>query len=160
MSLQDFDELAAAQAMQVEHQTVPGFLRRIPHKWHLNEITRFGGEIGRAADSLQLVYMTAVDRSLGVLRVFPLPLLDRVYTIMAPQFGWPALETIPALEEGREKRDELRRAEGAKKHLESAAEHAGPEVASAFTVVLTWLERETQRLRGETPPSPPPLRSI
>lgn len=68
MSLQDFDELAALQCVQVEHQTIPGFLRRIPHKWHLNEITRFGSEVGRAADAMQLVFMTPVDGSLGVLR--------------------------------------------------------------------------------------------
>jgi hypothetical protein len=148
MSLQDFDELAASQAIQVEHQTVPGFLRRIPHKWHLNDINRFGSEIGRAADAMQLVFMTAVDRSLGVLRVFPVPLLERVYTIQAPQFGWPAL--APLLEDGsRAKREELRRNERLVHELEdliSATDE--PKVVEAASILLSSVTASLTTLKA------------
>lgn len=159
LEVHDFEQLAADQASHVEHQTIPGFLRRIPHKWHLNEISRFGTEVGRAAEAMQLVYMTAVDRSLGVIRVFPLPLLERVYTLMGPQFSWPALAEVPALENGRAQREELRKHETAKNHLQAAAEHApSREVAEALQTVLDWLEAETQRMKAVE--SPAPLRSI
>src|ERR1041384_6675246 len=70
IDLRDFDQLAG-EALQIEHQTIPGFLRRLPHKWHLNDITRFGDQVGRVSEAMQMAYITAVDKSLGVIRAFP-----------------------------------------------------------------------------------------
>src|ERR1043166_2355254 len=61
---QDFDHLA--EAAKIEHLTIPGFMRRVSNRWHIEDITRFGDKVGRAAEALQLSYMTTVDKSLGV----------------------------------------------------------------------------------------------
>lgn len=152
LDVNDFEQFSEGQQeLRVEHQTIPGYLHRIPHKWNLDEITRFGREMGKAAEALQISYLTRNDSSLGMIRIFPLPLLRRVYTVMGSQFGWPP-EAV-ALEDGnRSLRDELRRNEGTKKHLELAAEHApNPIVGEALATVLDWLESEAKRLRGDEP---------
>lgn len=159
MDVRDFDQLAACEGVQVEHQTIPGFLRRIPHKWHLDEITRFGDKVGRAAEAMQLSYFTAIDRSLGVIRVFPLPLLQRVYAIMAPQFHWPAVIEMESLEDGRRaQREALRKRERADKDLEDLLETAdNVEVLTAVQAVRDFLASEMNRLRHEIEaPAPPP----
>ena len=65
----------------VEHLTIPGFIRRCPHRFHLMEITRFGDQVGKIAESLQISYLTTIDRSLGMIRLFPVPLMVRVYQV-------------------------------------------------------------------------------
>ena len=163
-SIPDFEHLADVATAQVEHRTVLQFLRTIPHKWHPDEMARFGDKVRRMAEALQLAFVPAMNDHLGVIRAYPVPLMQWMYTQLATQFGWP-LGPL-ALDDGAQmQREELRRAEGAKKHLEAAAaQHAPPtpEVAGALETVLAWLESETRRLRGgDTPPSPvPPLRAI
>jgi hypothetical protein len=151
-NIPDFDHLAEVAEAQVEHQTILEFLRLIPHKWHPDEIGRFGDKVRRMADSLQLPFVPSLNPSLGVIRTFPVPLLQWIYTLLATQFGWPA--PALALDDGkREQREELRRHEGARKHLEGAVEHAPtPAVSDALAIVLNWLEGETKRLRGEVEP--------
>jgi len=146
----------------VEHLTIPGFIRRAPHRFHIDEITRFGDKVGRVTESLQISYLTTIDRSLGQIRLFPVPLLVRVYQVMAAQFGWEQIVDAPAAMEDRHSA-ELKANERAKKHLQAAAETANnPVIAQAMTTVLHWLETEAQRLREheEGTPTPPPLRSI
>jgi hypothetical protein len=89
LDINDFDQLIAT-GETVEHVTVPGFLRRIPHPWHITDLTRFGDQVGRVAEAMQLSYLTTIQPQLGMIRVFPLPLLQRVYELMAPQFQWPS----------------------------------------------------------------------
>jgi len=151
IDINDFDQLTAA-GETVEHVTVPGFLRRIPHPWHIDDLTRFGDKVGRVAEAMQLSYLTTIQPQLGMIRVFPLPLLQRVYELMAPQFQWPA-EPLALIEGARAQREELRRAEGAKKHLEAVAANApNAAVGEAFVTVIDYLENEVNRLRGGTEP--------
>lgn len=148
----DFDHLAEVAEAQVEHQTILEFLRNIPRKWHPDEMTRFGDKVKRTAEALSLPFVPALNPSLGVIRTFPVPLMQWIYAMMAAQFNWPA--PALALDDGkREQRDELRRHEGARKHLEAAVDHAPtPAVSEALAIVLTWLEGETKRLRGAVEP--------
>ncbi len=154
-----FAVMAETSAAVVEHCAVPEFLNRCRVR-NPEDIIRFGDKARRLADSLLLAWVTATNDSLGVVRCLPVPLMKYLYGHMAPQFGWPPI--VAELEDiDRGHRDELRRTEGARKTLESAAIHAhNPEVTAALTTVLTWLESETRRLRGESSPSPAPLRSI
>lgn len=159
-----FEQFADVATAQVEHRTIFDFLRLIPHPWHADEMARFGDKVKRMADSIPLAFVPLVHPQLGVVRAYPVPFMQWIYGIMAKQFGWPL--TAIALEDGASaQRDELRRHEGAKKHLESAAQHTtDPEILAAMAKVTEHLEREAQRLRGETePPSsptPPPLRVV
>jgi hypothetical protein len=158
IDLHEFESLAAES---IEHLTVPGYFARFERRWHIDEMCRFGDKVGRAAEAMQLSYLTTIHPQLGMIRVFPLPLLQRVYEIMAPQFQWPA--ATPVLEDTKVHRDELRKTEGAKKHLEAAAEHAPLEVREALATVVSWLETETQKLRAvevTNPEPPPPLRAV
>lgn len=152
LEIHDFDQLAGSEGVQVEHQTVPGFLRRIPHKWHLDEVTRFGDKVGRAAEAMQLGYITRVDSSLGVIRVFPLPLLQRIYLFMAPAFNWPRIVELDYTpdENKREKLDALRRSEKMEQHLRDFTEQVDDtEVLSAAQSVREFLSTEIGRLRAE-----------
>ena len=151
-NLPDFDYLSELSTTQVEHQTVLEFLRTVPHKFHPDYVERFGGKVSRMANALQLAFVPAINPKLGVIRTYPVPLMQWMYTLQAPQFGWPALPL--ALEDlAREHREELRQHEGAKKHLAAAVEHAPtPAVREALAVVLTWLEGETKRIRGTVEP--------
>lgn len=159
----DLEQLAEVAACQVEHCTIPEFLHRTGRKWHGDEIMRFGDKAGRMANSMQLPYVPAVNPSLGIIRSLPVPLLQWVYTQMAAQFGWPPMIELNAIDdEQRAQREELRRHEGARKHLQSAAEHAPtPAVADALAVVMNWLDCETERLRGGSgEPATPPLHAV
>lgn len=151
IDLQDFEQLAGVEGIQLEHMTIPGFLRRIPHKWHLEEITRFGDKVGRAAEALQLSYITAIDRSLGVIRVFPRPLLERIYAIMGPQFNWPRILDVQSLEDGqRAQRDTMRKQERLTLELEeliSATDE--PAVVDAATIIVGNLKASLATLRAE-----------
>lgn len=151
MELHDFEQLANEQGVQLEHATVPGFLRRIPHKWHLEEITRYGDKVGRAAEAMQLAYMTSIDRSLGVIRVFPLPLLQRVYEIMAPSFGWPRAAEAELIEDGkRAQRETLRKIERADHALGEVTEQSdNVEALTAFRAVRSVLQGEAAKLREQ-----------
>jgi hypothetical protein len=148
----------------VEHRSIAGFLRIAPRRFHLDEMIRFGKKVGDAAESMQLAYLTTTDSHLGVVRIFPVPLMRRVYDVMAAQFHWqPFLE--PLEDEETVKRETLRANEKAKRHLQAAVEHANnPRVTEAMVVVLDWMEAETRRLASDDPSSAPeapaPLRSI
>lgn len=149
---QEFEQLSQQDAI-VEHLTIPAFLRRIPHKWHIDEITRFGDKVGRAAASLQLCYLTTVDRSLGVIRVFPVPLLQRIYQILAPQFGWPQIIDAepPTLDDPRRNQQEtLRSNERLAKHMRALlAITENIEVQNSIAVVIQWLDHDCRRIRQE-----------
>jgi hypothetical protein len=151
-SLPDLELLAEVSAGQVEHRTVLEFLRSIPHPWQADDIVRFGDKVRRMAEAVQLAFVPQPHPQLGVIRIYPVPLLEWVYTMLSKQFHWPAPAMV--LEDGaREQREELRRHEGARKHLEAAAGHAPTAaVNDALAIVLNWLEGETKRLRGEVEP--------
>jgi hypothetical protein len=156
----DFEQLSHQDPI-VEHYSIPSFLRRIPHKWHIDEITRFGDKVGRAAESLQLAYLTTVDRSLGVVRVFPAPLLQRIYQILSPQFGWPQIIELepPQLDEPRRSQQEtLRSHERLLKHVRALLDVTqNVDVQHSIAVVVEWLEHDSTRIRqelGVAEPSP------
>lgn len=148
IDMRDFDQLAG-EALQIEHQTIPGFLRRLPHKWHLNDITRFGDQVGRVSEALQMAYITSVDKSLGVIRAFPVPLLQRVYEIMAPQFNWPVVIEAPEIEDGRRaQRDALQKNERLTAQIRDLLSDADePPIVEAASVILNSLEANAVRLR-------------
>lgn len=127
----------------IAHATIPGFMRKIPHKWHLDDITRFGDKVGRAAEAMQLSYLTTVDGSLGTIRVFPMPLLQRIYEIMAPQFNWPTIieGEMAQIEDGRRaQREELRKSEQLSLQIEELMSHTDdPPVVEAASVLIASL---------------------
>lgn len=118
MMQQHFDALGDPQAI-VEHMTVPGFMRLIDHRWHLHDIRRFGDMVGNMAEAMHISYIPAADRSLGILRMFPEPLLRRVYDTLAPQCGWPLIVDVetPQLEDAKKKRDTIKAHERTLKQL-------------------------------------------
>jgi hypothetical protein len=144
---QDFAQ-APVPELVVEHRTIAGFLRIAPHRFHLDEIVRFGKKVGDVAESMQLAYMTTIDSQLGVLRVFPVPLMRRVYDILADQFHWaqfPAeLSAIPE-----EVAAELKAKERLARLLRATMEAApGPQLQQSSSDVLQWVESEIGRLRN------------
>lgn len=148
IDINDFDQLMAA-GETVEHTTVPGFLRRIEHPWHIDDLTRFGDKVGRVAEAMQLSYLTTIQPQLGMIRVFPLPLLQRVYELMAPQFQWPA-EPLVLLEGRRALREDLRKHERAAQDLSSIAESVdNVEVLTAVQTVRDFLTTDIARLKQE-----------
>lgn len=152
----DFDRLQQPETI-VEHMTASGFLARIPHRWHMDDVRRFGTEVGRIAEALHIAYITTTDIALGIVRVFPVPLLRRVYTIQSASFGWPSLTAVqtPALGEDlqRAARDTLRSHTSLLKHLRTllaALETTGShEVAESTATTIHWLEQDSTRLRAE-----------
>jgi hypothetical protein len=161
----EFEEMPDPLSV-VEHLTIPGFIRRAPHRFHMEEIMRFGDKVGRISESLQVSYLTTIDRQLGQIRLFPVPLLTRVYQVMAAQFGWEQIVEVPTIEDRNQ--ETARMTEKTGKQLRVVADKVDdPVIAQAMTLVLQWLESETARLQsGEesaSAPSPsptPPLRSI
>jgi hypothetical protein len=148
LDINDFDQLIAA-GETVEHVTVPGFLRRIPHPWHITDLTRFGDQVGRVAEAMQLSYLTTIQPQLGMIRVFPLPLLQRVYELMAPQFQWPS-EPLALIDTARARRDELKRHERADIDLAGLAEHTDDvDTPRVHPAVRDHLGKEMLRLRAE-----------
>lgn len=142
----------------VEHLTIPGFIRRCPHRFHMQEILRYGDQVGKIAESLQVSYLTTIDRQLGQIRLFPVPLLTRVYEVMAAQFGWePIIDAAPALEDPRKTgADLLRSHERVDRHLRAVLEAAeNRDVQDSIAVVLGWMGKEMQRLRAECAVSDP-----
>ena len=143
----------------VEHLTIPAFLRRCPHRFHLQEIHRFGSEVSKAAESLCVSYLTTIDRQLGMVRLFPVPLLTRVYQLMSTQFGWEEMIEAKPLEDSATQ--DLRSKERAREKLASVAEHVdNPMVANAMKVVLDWLEQDARRMKGEPEPEITTLRPL
>lgn len=156
MIQQAFDGLNA-QAPIVEHLTIPGFMRLIDHRWSLDDIRRFGDRMGQMAESMCLAYLTATDASLGILRMFPAPLLRRVYDIMAPQFGWPVIVNVdtPELEEVKKKRDAIKANERALRRLgEVIADTEDVAQLEVLRASVKVIEAQTAELRGETLPEP------
>ena len=149
---QEFEQIQSPENI-VEHCTVPGFLRRVPNRWHLEDIQRFGDKVGRIAESLHIGYLTTVDRSLGQIRVFPVPLLQRIYDTMAPTFGWPQILDLPAPglpAQEQANRDALRSHERLVKLLRALLEAApNLDVQHSTAVVIQWLETDGERIRGE-----------
>lgn len=159
---QQFEEMPDPLTV-VEHLTIPGFIKVAPHRFHMDEIMRFGDKVARIAESLQVSYLTTIDRQLGQIRLFPVPLLTRVYQVMAAQFGWEPISDVPAIED--RNAETLRANERTRKRLEAVAQAVeNPVIAQAMATVLTYLEGEAHRLRAtDAPPSadaPPPLRTV
>jgi hypothetical protein len=146
-----FEQLADVAVAQVEHRTTFDFLRLVPHQWHADEIERFSSRVKRMADAIPLAWVPVLHPKLGVVRSYPVPFMQWIYSTMAKQFGWP-MPAI-AMEEGaKDQRDELRKHENARKQIEDAAEHAPTgEVSDAFAIVKMWLAAEARRLGGGEP---------
>lgn len=93
----DTIEDAAASAVEsepdIEHVSIAGFLRRIPHDqaWQLHNIVKFGRLVCQSADAFATEYHYTVDRSLGRVRTFPEPLVRQVYRFLSPSLGWPQI---------------------------------------------------------------------
>lgn len=152
---QQFEEMPDPLSV-VEHLTIAGFLRRVPHRFHMDEILRFGDKVGKIAESLQVSYLTTIDRQLGQVRLFPVPLLVRVYQVLAAQFGWEPMNEVRALEDAGA--ETLRAHERTRKRLEAVAgDITEPAVAQALQLVLNWLENDAKRLRGEGVNATPPV---
>lgn len=159
---QDFAQ-AQTPELVVEHRTIVGFLRLTPRRFHLDEIIKFGNQVGRVAESLQLAYMTTTDSQLGILRVFPVPLMRRVYDIMADQFKWqPWVEPQELPEDTAAARDAVRSNERLASMLRAFMEAAeSEEIQDATSVVLERVENDLEGLRAQltaleqrqTPPS-------
>jgi hypothetical protein len=148
----------------IAHMTVPAFMRRITSKWHFDDITRFGDKVGRAAEALQLSYLTTFDGQLGTIRVFPYPLLERVYRVMSGAHpNWPKIVDAdpPTLDDvSRVSRETLLAHERVATHLRvvlDAAEDDG--VRASIVDVLDWLERDCAKLRERLPAPVEPARS-
>ncbi len=148
------DFAGAAPEIFVEMLTVPGFLNRVGHRFHMNEIFRFGGELGRAAESMHLAYMTAMDAKLGVLRVFPEPLMRRVYDVLAAQLSWPKIidADTGALDDAQKAQHAIRANERMLKRLrELIADTDGVEQLKALEAAAAIIEQQTAELRTPTP---------
>lgn len=155
ININDFDQLTAA-GENIEHVTVPGFLRRIPHPWHIDDITRYGDKVGRVAEAMQLSYLTTIQPKLGMIRVFPVSLLQRVYQLMAPQFGWPRLlDETAMLEDGRAaQREALRVRERVAADLAQIGEVTdNVQVLDAAQTVREFIDADIARLKGELVPA-------
>lgn len=146
---QDFEQVDPLSI--VEHATVPGFFRRIPHRWHLDDMIRFGDKVRRTAEAMELSYLTTTDRSLGVIRLYPMPLMERIYDVLARQHNWPPIVELPQIDGGKQMvKDMLRGQERLEKSLRAVIEtNATEEVRACAGIVLSWLEGEMARLRAE-----------
>ena len=148
---QDFEQID--QTAGVEHLSVVAFMRRIAHRWDIDDMTRFGNKVGKVAESMQLAYLTGVDRSLGTIRIFPVPLLERVYKVMSAQFGWPQIidaapPGLPAT--GFLAAETLKTHERLHKLLHAAVSATeDTNVQHSFAVLMHWLEEDMKRLREE-----------
>jgi hypothetical protein len=88
----------------VEFMTVPAFVNTVDYPWTMEEVSRFGRKVASCADGIQLPYRPVAHRFFGELRAFPLPMLRRIYDLMAPVCGWPSLaagRTVRALSDDR-----------------------------------------------------------
>ncbi len=148
----DFAEDEAEPTPVVEHATVPGFMRDVAMatstRWHMDDLSRFGDKLGRVAEAMQIAYVTAVDRSLGVIRVFPLPLLRKVYGTMARQFNWPIFPETLALPSNQD--SETLGSHARLYQMLKDLEPLAPDISvrGSIGVVLGFLERDAERLRA------------
>lgn len=135
----------------VEHLSVPAFLRRTPHRWNIDDMRRFGDKVGQMAEAMHLGFHTTLNLSLGTLRIFPVPMMERIYEVLAVQYHWAPLVNEPALEDSpQEQREALRGHERLEKHLRTVMELAeSAEVQAGCGVVIGWIEAEIARLRVE-----------
>jgi hypothetical protein len=134
----------------IEFCTITAYMRRIAHRWNLEDIERFGTKVGRVAEAAHLAYLTTMDAVVGPVRVFPLPFLQRVYDIQRMNFGWPAEAAAPSLPESLDaERATLKAHERLVRLLRAAADAAPDEtVQQSGETILTWLESEIVRLRA------------
>lgn len=141
------------QTAGVEHLSVVAFMRCIAHRWDIDDMTRFGNKVGKVAESMQLAYLTGVDRSLGTIRIFPVPLLERVYKVMSAQFGWPQIIDAPPPglpSTGLLAAETLKTHERLHKLMHAAvAATEDTNVQHSFAVLMHWLEEDMKRLREE-----------
>lgn len=147
------EDLADTASAQVEHVTTFEFLRRAPRHSTADDLTTFGNRVKRAADAIPLPWLPAPHPLLGIVRVYPLPLLEWVYSQFVAQLKWPPL---PA---SLEDQSETRKREATRRQLEIVAADAPADVAQAFAVVMRWLDSEAAKNRP-TEPAPAPLRSV
>lgn len=145
--LPDLELLAEVSAGQVEHRTVLEFLRSIPHKWQADDIVRFGDKVKRLAEALQLAFVPVPHPQLGVIRTYPVPLLEWVYTMQAKQLHWPS--PVIALEDGRRsQREALRKNEQLAQQIQelmSATDE--PPVVEAASVIIQSLSTSIAQAR-------------
>jgi hypothetical protein len=140
-------------SLVIAHMAVPEFMGRIPHEWHITDFNRFGDLVGKTAESAHLSYLTKFHRKFGMIRIFPVPMLQRVYRILAPQLGWPEIidAEAPQLSDGQiASREALIAHERVQVHLEAMRDAAqDPSVKTSIGVVLESVEADCQRLRAE-----------
>jgi hypothetical protein len=144
LNIPDLDQLADVATVQVEHLTTLEFLRRAPHHPTADDLNRFGDRVRRTADAIPLPWLPVTHPKLGVVRVYPLPLLEWVYSQFAGQFGWPQATDTQLLEDGRKKRRHALR------QIDEAITDAPPPVKEALKIVIDYLECVT----GEKKPEP------
>lgn len=146
-----FALFAEFSSIQVERCAVHEFLQTIPHKWTPEDIDRFGYRVGRMALALQLAIVHGVHPDLGELRLFPVPLMEWVYSSMADGKRWPLLTDAQALDDrSRGQRLELRKLERAFAALGEITERADDvEVLTAANQVREFLKAETEKLQGD-----------
>ena len=146
-----FEQFAEVSTSLVEHLPVHEFVQRTPHRLHPDEIPRFSDRVKRMADALQLTFVPAVNPLLGVIRVFPVPLLEWVYTTMAPQFKWPLLTDAQAVDDTkRAKHIELRKVERRAQEIRNLMSEADePELVNAAAVLLASLETTANAIKAD-----------
>lgn len=147
---QHFDGLSQKEPV-VEHLTIPGFLRRLDHKWDLDDIRRFGDKVRTIATAMDLAYVPKIDASLGVLRAFPVPMMDRIYNTLRGIHGWPELPgNDVASDELQKTRRQLRDTERAVARMrEMIAETDDVETAQTMTKSLDVLEAKVVQLKTQ-----------
>lgn len=159
--IQDHYQHMPEDAPAVPHMTIPAFLRSVDYKWNMLDIERFGAKVGRTAESLHVSFTLAFDRSLGNLRAFPVPMLRRIYDLMAPGFGWPAVIWQPSpsarvqedpAESASEAEAELEVRATVRQYLEMLAGSSKQgRIRSCARRMLHVVERECEELRAAAP---------
>lgn len=152
--MEDYENVPKMQH-QIEYLSVAGFFRRLPFAFHMDEINRFGKQVGLTADANHLAYMTAIDGKLGVVRVFPVELMMRVYDVLAIHQSWPPIveQEPPALSDGKKLTTAAARSfERLAKHLRSVIEIApNTELQYAAASMVKQIEVELRQLKAKQP---------
>lgn len=148
----------------VEHCTVREFMRRVPHRWSLEDMFRLGDKVKRSAEALQIAFVTTTDPTLGLVRVYPLPMVRGIYDVLAAQFGWPKIidAEIPGLPgTGGSTIRTPQRHERMRQHLRSLAEVVEDEgVHGLIAGLLDWIEEDLARMAQEAQPASPTPPSV
>jgi hypothetical protein len=142
--------------VEIEYVTVSQFLRRLRNEkpWGFQNVAKFGGQLNKIADGFGMTFQSAVDPTLGPLRVYPVALVAKIYAEMAPQLGWPRIiEALPvpqAKPSDQAARAELELKDGMVKHLRMLASASqDTQVRSSAQVLLGTMEREVRALQRE-----------